>query len=163
MMLEMARMKERIESIELERHNLETIFLQLIERVDMPEPKERRRFVRIPHALPAQMRLSRSGAGSKTYHGTTRNISTGGACLELKTDMFLEEAFEKKEEYEAEVTLAMPEDTKPFYSRSRLVWHARKRGTAETSIGVEFLETDEETMASLTRYVKNQYLHKFKQ
>ncbi len=130
--------------------------------------RERRSYVRIDTDLPTRLRIYGMDS-TKSYSGTTRNISQGGLCLEILQDQdeLVETLFIQKQWPSVEVELLLPDrqgepTIQVDWIAGRLDWAQKPSAKAPALlVGMGFVDMHKEARQLIYEFVLNQFLKRY--
>ncbi len=129
---------------------------------DLPDVKEKRRYVRIDTTLEIHMKTS-SGSDGSIYKGTTNNISEGGLCMQTEenVDELLTILAEEDFTFNVSIRLMDPDkvvevDAVMRWTSSTIEWvklppHKQK----VLNVGLAFQDISEDTRKLIQHHMKN--------
>ena len=132
--------------------------------------RERRAYVRLESSLPVRFKIFAEPKG-KTFTATTKNISRGGLCLEIRQDT--PELLENLSAAESKISINLdvlipPPDTaasvKPAWINSRVDW-TRKPTTRNPVmlIGLEFEGVTDEDRKRIHDYIVEEVVKRYEE
>ena len=130
--------------------------------------KERRAYVRLEKSLPVRFKIFTKQM-SKTYTATTKNISQGGLCLEIREDTheLLENLSVTDHKIGIDLDALIPQpntaaSATPVWINSRVDW-ARKPSKKNPAMlmGLEFEGVTEEARKRIYDYIVDEFVKRY--
>ncbi|MDJ0987298.1 MAG: PilZ domain-containing protein [Desulfobacterales bacterium] len=131
---------------------------------------ERRAYVRLEKALEVQLRIT-GNPTSQTYLATTKNISQGGLCIEIKNGekALLDALFAAGHKIGIDINSLIPHQNNtvaemPLWVNGRVDWARESDQTSQAlQIGLEFEDLTDEARKHIRDYLVDQFLRQYPQ